>query len=253
MLHGTPSSSLIWRNVVPRLVASGYRAHVYDLLGYGASERPSDPAIDTSISGQVPFLEALLDHWDLDAVNLVAHDIGGGIAQRFCIFRPDLVRSLALVDSVSFDSYPSERTRRQLASGLDSLTSAKEADHRARFRDWLLTAVHDKQSFADGALESYIDMISGPVGQASYFQHQARHYDPIHTTEIADRLHELGCMPVKVIWGAEDAWQTTDWACKLQSSIPGAELILIQAAGHFLPEDKPSELADVLTSFLRFA
>ena len=55
----------------------GFKAYVFDLLGYGKSERPRSPDVDTSISGQVPFLEALLDHWGLQAVHLVAHDIGG--------------------------------------------------------------------------------------------------------------------------------------------------------------------------------
>lgn len=57
LIHGTPSSSYIWRNVVPELVEVGYRVHLFDLLGYGLSERPWDPAVDTSVSGQVPILK----------------------------------------------------------------------------------------------------------------------------------------------------------------------------------------------------
>ena len=37
LIHGTPSSSYIWRNVMPHLVAAGYQVHVFDLLGYGLS------------------------------------------------------------------------------------------------------------------------------------------------------------------------------------------------------------------------
>ena len=40
LVHGTPSSSIIWRDVVARLTAAGYRTHVFDLLGFGLSERP---------------------------------------------------------------------------------------------------------------------------------------------------------------------------------------------------------------------
>lgn len=49
LLHGTPSSSYIWRNILPTLVEAGYKVHVYDLLGYGLSERPQDPSIDTPL------------------------------------------------------------------------------------------------------------------------------------------------------------------------------------------------------------
>lgn len=40
LIHGTPSSSYIWRHVVPELVEAGHRVHLFDLLGFGLSERP---------------------------------------------------------------------------------------------------------------------------------------------------------------------------------------------------------------------
>ncbi|MFS4490160.1 alpha/beta fold hydrolase [Dietzia kunjamensis] len=64
LLHGTPSSSYIWRDVVPVLTEAGYRVHVFDLLGYGLSERPRNPDVDTSITGQVAVLEGLLGSGD---------------------------------------------------------------------------------------------------------------------------------------------------------------------------------------------
>lgn len=172
LVHGTPSSSLIWRNVVPRLTSAGYRVHVFDLLGYSLSERPWDPSIDTSISGQVPILEALFRHWGLEKAHVVAHDIGGGIAQRLAVFSPHLFRSLTLIDVVSFDSYPSKRTREQMQKGLETLIKAPDKEHRDHFRDWLLSAVHNKDRFIDASLETFLGYISGPVGQASLFQHQ---------------------------------------------------------------------------------
>ena len=77
LLHGTPASSLVWRNVVPQLVSAGYKVHTFDLLGYGESERPRDPDVDTSISAQVPILEALLAHGGLETAHIVGHDVGG--------------------------------------------------------------------------------------------------------------------------------------------------------------------------------
>ncbi|CAJ2510408.1 Uu.00g051110.m01.CDS01 [Anthostomella pinea] len=250
LLHGTPSSSLIWRNIVPRLVAAGYKTHVFDLLGYGVSERPWDVAIDTSISGQVSVLEGLLAHWDLETAHIVAHDIGGGIAQRFAVFSPERVRSLTLIDVVSLNSYPSKRTKEQMKKGLEPLIKADGKEHRAHFREWLLSAVHDKQKLADSSLDTFLDYISGPIGQPSLFQHQVRHYDPKHTMEIGDRLHELGKLPVKLLWGADDAWQVMDWAHKLKGAIPGSELDIIQDCGHFSLEDQPEVISGHIIAFL---
>lgn len=250
LVHGTPSSSLIWRNVVPRLAAAGYQAHVFDLLGYGHSERPWDPQVDTSISGQVPILEQLMDVWGLASAHLVAHDIGGGIAQRLGIFAPQRLRTLTMIDVVSFDSYPSERTRQQIGAGLEALARVPDEQHRPHFRAWLESAVVDRQAFRAGALESYLSFISGEVGQASLIQHQMRHYDPKHTMELADRMHELGRQPVKLIWGREDAWQRTEWAQRLHAAIPGSELTIVEGAGHFSLEDKPAEIASLVLDFL---
>lgn len=250
-LHGTPSSSLIWRNIIPYLVSAGFKVHVHDLLGYGLSERPWDPSIDTSISGQVPILEGLLEHWGLETTHVVAHDIGGGIAQRFAIFSPERVRSLTMIDVVSFDSYPSKRTKQQMERGLDSLIKTKDEDHRAHFREWLLSTVHDPQNFSDTSVNTYLSYICGPVGQASFFQHQVRHYDSKHTMEVAGRYHELSQLPVKLIWGKDDAWQVVDWASRLHDAIPGSDLSVVDGAGHFSLEDKPGEIAGLIIAFLK--
>lgn len=250
LVHGTPSSSLIWRNLVPHWVAGGYQVHVFDLLGYGHSERPWDPAIDTSISGQVAIVEQLLDFWGLDSAHLVAHDIGGGIAQRLGIFAPQRLRTLTMIDVVSYDSYPSPRTRAQMGAGLEALVKVPNEAHRAHFRQWLESAVVDKAAFRAGALETYLSFISGDIGQGSLIQHQIRHYDPQHTMELADRMHELGGMPVQLIWGEEDSWQTSDWAHRLKEAIPGADLTLVAGAGHFSLEDKPHEIARLVLDFL---
>jgi len=250
LIHGTPSSSHIWRNVVPQLVDMGYCVHLFDLLGFGASERPQDLAVDTSVSAQVAILDAMLSHWGLDQPHIVAHDIGGAIAQRFCIFNPGKAGSLTLIDTVSFDSWPSKRTNEQMKAGLDSLIKKPDAEHRAHFRDWLLSTVHDKDRFQAGSLKYFVELISGPVGQASFFQHQVRHYDHKHTSQMDGRLAELGNLPVQILWGEKDIWQVVDWAHKLHAAIPGSNLHFLPDCGHFAMEDKPEEIAALILNFL---
>jgi len=253
LLHGTPSSSFIFRGILPVLTAAGFKAHVFDLLGYGLSERPWDMDVDTSISGQVAILSGLLRAWELESerVHIISHDIGGGVAQRFGVFNPGRVRSMTLIDVVSFDSYPSERTRHQMASGPGAVITNKDEVHRDMFREWLVSAVKNELRFKETALGPFLSYISGPVGQASFFQHQARHYDSKHTMEIAGRVHELGQSPVQIIWGAEDSWQIVDWARRLHQTIAGSTLEIIPDCGHFSPEDQPERISELLVSFMQ--
>jgi pimeloyl-ACP methyl ester carboxylesterase len=249
LIHGTPSSSYIWRNVLPVLVEAGYKVHVYDLLGFGLSERPWDPSVDTSVTAQVPILEGLLDLWGLDDLHVISHDIGGAVAPRFAVQSPDRVRSLTMIDVVSFDSWPSKRTKEQMQLGLQHLIDAPDSQHREHFRDWLLSAVANKQRLADTALETYLDFISGPIGQGSLFQHQVGHYDQKHTDSID--YAKLGALPVQLIWGADDAWQVVDWGHKLHDTIPGSELHILENCGHFAMEDQPEQISALLVDFLR--
>ena len=250
LIHGTPSSSYIWRNIMPSLLEAGYKVHLFDLLGYGLSERPQDPATDTSVTGQVPILEGLLALWGLNEAHIIAHDIGGAVAQRFAIQSPERVTSLTMLDVVSYDSWPSKRTHEQMQSGLEKLIKASDTDHREHFREWLYSTVENKDRLADTSMETYLDFICGPVGQASFFQHQVMHYDPKHTQEVAPRYAELGQNPVQLIWGADDAWQVEAWAHKLHAAIPGSELHILQDCGHFSMEDQPEKISALLVDFL---
>ncbi|MCV0425088.1 MAG: alpha/beta hydrolase [Roseibium sp.] len=250
LVHGTPSSSYIWRTIAPALAERGFKVHVFDLLGFGLSERPQDPAIDTSVTGQVPVFEGLLEAWGLRDLHIISHDIGGGIATQFSIQSPERVRSLTLIDVVSFDSWPSKRTREQMQAGLDKLIKASDSEHREHFRTWLFSAVQNKDRLAETAMETYLDFISGPIGQGSLFQHQIMNYDPRHTNDFASRYAELGKLPVQLIWGADDAWQVVDWAYRLQDAIPGSELHVLEDCGHFAMEDKPTEITEKLLTFL---
>ena len=221
LIHGTPFYSQIWHRVLPQLVDAGCRVFLYDLLGFGNSERPADQSVDTSVSGQLPILQGLLDYWELESAHIVAHDIGGGVAMQLGIQEPNRLMTLTLIDCVSFDSWPSRRTKQQMEVGLEQLMSAPAAEHRDHFREWILSATAQTENLTAGSLGKYLDMISGPVGQASLFQHQIMHYDPVHTMKLTDSLHQLGSLPVQLLWGEDDQWQVTAWAHKLQAAIPG--------------------------------
>ena len=250
LIHGTPSHSFIWRNVVPALTAAGYRVHLFDLLGFGCSERPRDPAVDTSVAAQGEVLAALMEVWELERPHLVAHDIGGAVALRLGGFQPEGGGSLTLLDTVSFDSWPSASWRRIIAHGLDALMRADDAEHRARLAAQLRMTVADPANMTGDVLAEYLAAVSGPVGQPSFFLHQVRHYDSRYTETITDRLADLGRLPVQLIWGASDSWQDPAYAHRLAAAIPDASLHMIDGAGHFVMEDKPQAVAAHIRAFL---
>ncbi|MBC7790009.1 MAG: alpha/beta fold hydrolase [Anaerolineae bacterium] len=84
-LHGFPTSSHVWRDVVP-LVPDGHRVVVVDLLGFGRSDQPLGR--DVSIKGHADRVVQLLDSLRIERAAIVGHDVGGGIAQHLAIRHP---------------------------------------------------------------------------------------------------------------------------------------------------------------------
>lgn len=105
LLHGNPTSSHLWRNVLPAL--DPYRRLAPDLIGMGQSGKPD---IEYTFADQARYLDAWLDAMDLDEVILVGHDWGGALAFDWAARHPDRVRGIAftetIVKSMSWAEFP---------------------------------------------------------------------------------------------------------------------------------------------------
>ncbi|MBK3577080.1 haloalkane dehalogenase [Streptomyces sp. MBT65] len=94
-LHGNPTSSYLWRNVLPR-VTSG-RLLAPDLIGMGASGKPD---IAYSFADQARYLDAWFDALGLRDAVLVGHDWGGALAFDWAARHPDRVRGIAFMETI---------------------------------------------------------------------------------------------------------------------------------------------------------
>ncbi|GLZ49192.1 hypothetical protein Acsp06_53770 [Actinomycetospora sp. NBRC 106375] len=174
-VHGTPSHSVEWRDVVPHVEAAGHRVVTYDLLGYGRSERPVDR--DTSVGAQTDILVGLLDVLGIERASLITHDIGGAVGQRMAVLHPERVRRLMLIDAVSYDSWPSETWRAILRTGLDDLARLPAAEFEAMLIRQLTMTVADGSVMTGDVLEAFLAPHRSAVGRASFVQHQIGTYD----------------------------------------------------------------------------
>ncbi|GAA4921414.1 pimeloyl-ACP methyl ester carboxylesterase [Actinomycetospora succinea] len=246
-VHGTPSWSHEWRHVVPHVEAAGHRVITYDLLGYGDSERPLDR--DTSVGAQTDLLLALLDELGVENPSLITHDIGGAIGQRVAVLHPGTVRRLMLVDTVSYDSWPSETWREIIRTRLDGDANMSADEFEAMLTRQLTMTVADEAVMAGDDLRAFLAPHRTALGRTSFFEHQVRHYDSTYTEELTDRLGTID-VPVRIVWGREDRWQPVSYAEKLAADIPGASLVVLDDAGHFLMEDDPVRLTREVLDFL---
>jgi pimeloyl-ACP methyl ester carboxylesterase len=246
-VHGTPAHTVIWREVLPAVESAGYRVIAYDLLGYGASERPVTR--DTAVPAQGALLVRLLEHLDVGRVALVGHDIGGAIGQLLPVDTPERLAGLVLIDTVSYDSWPSASWRAIIEHHLDAYAALGQEEFEALLAGQLTMTVADPQRMTGDVLDAYLAPHRSRVGRMSFFEHQVRTYDSAPTRRTATALPSLA-VPTRIIWGEQDRWQPVSYAHRLANDILDAQLALIEGAGHFLMEDAPDRVATEVLDFL---
>src|SRR5688572_11624074 len=95
-LHGNPTSSYLWRNVIPRLESEG-RCLAPDLIGMGKSGKPD---IAYRFVGHARYLDAWFDALDLRKVTLVVHDWGSALGFHWARRHQDRVAGVAFMEAI---------------------------------------------------------------------------------------------------------------------------------------------------------
>jgi pimeloyl-ACP methyl ester carboxylesterase len=244
LIHGFPTSSHLWRDVVP-LVPEGHRVVVLDLLGYGRSDRPQEGS-DLSIKGHAERIVALLDALRISYAAIVGHDLGGGIAQYLAVHHPTRVARLCLVDSVAFGDWPTRQVR--LARATLPLTRHLPAT-------WILGILRSEleRGYAHeerGARS--IDINVRPFCQPEGLDVLVAHLEALDAAEtmaLQPRLKDI-VAPTAVITGAHDPFVPPAVSRRLHDAIPGSTFDVLADVRHFTPEEAPETIGALMQRWL---
>jgi pimeloyl-ACP methyl ester carboxylesterase len=242
LLHGTPFSSYVWREIAP-VLARRRTVYVWDMLGYGASEKRAGQ--DVSLAAQARLFAALLDHWRLDEPEVVAHDVGGLVSLRALLVERRRYRRLALVDPVALtpSGSPFFRVVQEHSPVFEQLP--------AYIHEAILGAYIDNASHGPLPAETLAALKRpwlGEDGQPAFYR-QIAQFDERYIDEVQSRYGELD-LPVLVAWGREDAWIPLAKGRELSTAIPGAQLHVLDGAGHLVQENAGERLTERLERFL---
>lgn len=243
LVHGTPSWSYLWRHVAKRLM-DDWSVYVYDLIGYGYSERFESQ--DVSIRNQARILRQLLGYWKLQdtAIQIVGHDIGGAIVLAANLLEQCKFAKMVLIDAVILSPWITPTTKHQ-KKFLECYKTMPSHIYEQIATAHLRTAFYKAPD--EGILMAYLEQWKGTNGQAAWFS-KVEQFDESITDQIKTMLPSLK-MPVKLLWGEHDTWLTPDTAKKAQLAIPNSKLEFIEDAGHFSPEDNPHDICKELSIF----
>jgi len=98
MVHGNPTWGYLYRNFVDPMVAAGHRVIVPDHLGFGLSEKPSNPDV-LHVPDHAARLDALLESLDLQGAVVVCQDWGGPISLHWATQHPERVAGLFILNT----------------------------------------------------------------------------------------------------------------------------------------------------------
>ena len=243
-IHGFPTSSHLWADVVP-LMPAGHRLVVLDLLGFGRSDRPLGR--DLSLRGHAERVLGLMDALGINRACVVGHDVGGGVAQVLATRWPQRVSHLCLVDSIAFDAWPAREVK--LARAMLPLT-------RHLPPAWLLSIVrrdlcrgYMNEERCAGSVDRYVKPFLGPDGRDAFVAH-VNALDPAETVALEPRLGGIVC-PTAILWGEHDPFLPASVARRLHAAIPGSTLAVLPGIRHFVPEEAPEKVAEAVEKLIR--
>lgn len=251
LVHGNPTWSFYWRNIVLAL-RERYRLIVPDHLGCGLSDKPA--AYRYRLAHHIDNLSRLIAHLDLREITLVAHDWGGAIGLGAATTRPERFSRFVLMNTAAFRSqfipWRIWLCRTPLlgklavqganAFALAALRMATEKPMRLtpEIRAGLI-APYDSWSHRRAIYEFVRDIPLSPSHQS---------YDRLR--EIEHRLPKLADRPVLLIWGMRDWCFTPQFMQRFVEFFPGAKVLPIDDAGHYVVEDAHERIVPALFDFL---
>jgi pimeloyl-ACP methyl ester carboxylesterase len=251
-LHGFPTHSYLWRHVLHALGDDVFGL-APDLVGLG--DTVVSPYEDFTAPMQAELLLEWLDRLGLDRVALVAHDVGGAVAQQVVANHPERVTHLALVDTVAYDNWPAPFVQQIMrvarTPGLDAIAYALDLPRRVAHsaRLGFARTLHDSSILTPEIVEEYLRPITTVEGRE-----RARRFllaaDARFTLEALPGVRAFDG-PALVVWGADDVFLSPSWGLRLVDDLRGASrLELLPFCGHLVPEERPDELAALVRGLL---
>jgi len=243
LLHGIPSSSYLWRDVLEPL-AQTFDVLAPDLLGYGDSDKRLDA--DLSIAAQARYMVAFMESVGVHQAAVVGHDVGGGVAQLMAVDEPQRVARLILIDSVVDDNWPVQEIARLKEPAWDQIMV--NIDLREGLRKGLMNGMVTEGRVTDELVDEWTRPFQDIGGRRAYLR-AARALNNRDLVSRAKHIAEI-TTPTLILWGANDRFLEPKWADKLRRKFRDSMVEVIDPGGHFLPLDRPEEVAQAIKRFL---
>ena len=255
MVHGNPSWSFYYRDLIGELKAS-HRVIAPDHIGCGRSDKPNDSDYAYTLSTRVADLGTLIDALDLRAITLVVHDWGGMIGLAWAVQHPDRIARLVVMNTAAFPLPTGKNLPASLALARAPwmgalLVRGANAFSRGAVRH-CVTRRPMSRAVAAGYLEPY-DSWAHRIAVHRFVQdipleESDRAYPMVK--ETGDALVHLVDKPTLICWGLKDFVFGHQFLDEWVRRFPGAEVQRFEDCGHYILEDAGDEIIPLVRRFV---
>jgi len=254
MLHGNPTWSFYYRNLVKALRGQ-FRCIVPDHLGCGLSDKPDDQQYDYRLRSRIEDVDSLVRHLGItDPLTLVVHDWGGMIGFAWAVENPDLIDKMVVLNTAAFPLPDDKKMPPALSLVRDTALGAFLVTRFNAFSG-IAARVAFKKPVSAQVREAYklpYDSPQNRIATLRFVQDiPLKETDPGYDILIntAERLHLLQNKPCLIAWGERDFVFDIPFLNKWLEYFPEAELHRFPDCGHYVLEDGGPGLIETISRF----
>ena len=255
MLHGNPTWSFYYRNLVQAL-SSQFRCIVPDHIGCGLSDKPGDDKYDYRLASRIEDIETLINHLEISQpLTLVVHDWGGMIGYAWAVQRPDLISKLVIMNTAAFP-IPEDKRMPPALSLVRDLKFGQYLTTRFNAFSAIAARVGFKKPVTKAIREAYklpYDTPANRIATARFVQDiplsdKDPGFDILQRT--AEQLQLLADKPCLIAWGEKDFVFDAPFLNKWLHYFPDAEVHRYSDCGHYILEDGGPGLIATIKKFI---
>jgi haloalkane dehalogenase len=244
LVHGVPTSSFLYRKLIPKLADEGLRAIAFDLPGLGLATRPA--RFDYSWSGLARWLGDAIGALEIDRCHLVVHDIGGPIGCEWAVGAPERVLSLTalntMLDPASFRRPWSMQPFAMRGIGPLYLRATPRAGFAWLFR---LQGVARRDAISRAEIDVYHHLLRRDDGGQAFLRIMRGFELTMEKRRLLwDGLAERR-YPARIVWGERDPALGLD-QLEIAKRVLGVTEPTLLPAKHFLQEEQAPAIAQVV-------
>ena len=258
-LHGNPTSSYLWRNIIPYATPYG-RAIAVDLIGMGKSGKPD---IDYRFASHAEYLEAFIDVLELTNITLVVHDWGSALGMDFARRNPERVKGIVFMEAIVPPAMPIP-SYEAMGGGGEFFRNVRTPGvgeemilQNNMFVEVVLPEMGTVRKLTDAERQAYRAPYPTPESRKPTLiwpREVPIAGEPADVMEIVERngawLHESG-IPKLMFYAEPGAFGGPEVATYFAENLKNIETSYVGPGYHYIQEDHPHLIGRQLADWLR--